>query len=304
MKQFLRVVVFEGVQNLPIFVGQERGFFSEVGIDVDLTFTPNSWSLRDGLANGTFDFAHTAVDNAIAMVEMAKQDVAIVMGGDNGFNHLFLQPDLKTFEDLRNRVVLVDAPDTAFALVLYGILEKHGLSKGDYRVESVGATPLRLKRMREDRSAAASIMNLPFVALAKRAGLRLQCHAIDEIGPYLSTTGFVMRQWARAHSELVTNYIRGYVAGLRWANDPENRDAAIETLARRLSLSHEIAAECYSMAVASGGGLAVDAHLDIEGLIGTLNVRALNSKAENLEARNPAQYLDLSYHAAALDSLV
>jgi ABC-type nitrate/sulfonate/bicarbonate transport system substrate-binding protein len=64
----LRVRVFPGVQNLPLFAGQARGLFVKHGVRVDLQFTPNSQALREGLAAGAFEVAHAAADNAVAMV--------------------------------------------------------------------------------------------------------------------------------------------------------------------------------------------------------------------------------------------
>jgi hypothetical protein len=44
------------------------------GIALDLAFTENSKNQRDGLAAGRFDIAHSALDNAVAMFEVARQD--------------------------------------------------------------------------------------------------------------------------------------------------------------------------------------------------------------------------------------
>ena len=67
----LRVNVFPGSQNLPIFVGLERGVFAKHGLKIELQNTPNSDAQRSGLAEGKFEIAHAAVDNAVAMVETA-----------------------------------------------------------------------------------------------------------------------------------------------------------------------------------------------------------------------------------------
>ena len=37
----LTVIVFPGVQNLPMFAAQAKGFFAKRGLAVDLKFTPN-----------------------------------------------------------------------------------------------------------------------------------------------------------------------------------------------------------------------------------------------------------------------
>ena len=56
------------------------------------------------------------------MIEVAKQDVVIVTGGDSGMNEFFVQPEVKSFADLRGRTLVVDAPDTAYALQAKKIL--------------------------------------------------------------------------------------------------------------------------------------------------------------------------------------
>jgi ABC-type nitrate/sulfonate/bicarbonate transport system substrate-binding protein len=300
----LKITVFEGVQNLPLFAARAKGFFAKHGLDdVGIAFTPNSWVLRDGLADGTYHIAHGAVDNAIAMAELAGKDIAVVTGGDNGFNAIFTQPEIRSYAELRGRTVLVDAVNTAFALVLYQTLRKHGLERGDYEVKSVGATPLRLAAMRSDRSAAAAILNLPFRLLAERAGLRKAGEAVDEIGPYLSTAGFVLRAWGEANRDTLARYIAAYVEGLRWATAPANAAEATALLARELRLAEDVAAEAYAMAAAPQGGLAPDATLDLEGLRNVLRLRAEIENQWGGVAPPPERYLDLSYHRQALAGL-
>src|SRR4051812_30388802 len=113
----LTVMVFQGMQNLPLFAAQSQGLFAKRGLAVDLKIAPNSDEARDGLAANRHQIVHAGVDNAVAMAEVAKIDVAIVMGGDNGFNRLIVQPDVKNYADLYAKTVIVDAVDTAYAFV-------------------------------------------------------------------------------------------------------------------------------------------------------------------------------------------
>lgn len=126
----LRVKVFIGAQNLPIYVGIAKGIFAKHGVTIDLQFTRNSTEMRNGLAAGEFDIAHSAVDNAVAMVEVAGKDVIIVMGGDSGMNEFIVQPELRSIADLRGRTLIVDAPNTAYALLAKKILLNNGLKDG------------------------------------------------------------------------------------------------------------------------------------------------------------------------------
>ena len=61
----LTVMVFQGVNNLPLFAAQANGFFAKRGIDFDLRFAKSSDELRTGLADGRWQIVHAAADNAV-----------------------------------------------------------------------------------------------------------------------------------------------------------------------------------------------------------------------------------------------
>src|SRR5664279_3997263 len=115
----LTVIVFPGVQNLPMFAAQAKGFYAKRGLNVDLKFTPNSEELRNGLAESRYQIAHAGVDNAFALKDKANVDIAVVAGGDNSFNHLMVQSDIKSLTDVKGKTVAVDAVNTAYAFQLY-----------------------------------------------------------------------------------------------------------------------------------------------------------------------------------------
>ena len=157
---------------------------------------------------------HSAVDNALAMIEVAKQDVVIVAGGDSGMNEFFVQAEIKSFADLRGRTLVVDAPDTAYALQAKKILLQHGLKEGvDYTVKPVGAGVFRFKAMAESKDNAAAILNLPFTVQAEQLGLRSLGRTVDMLGPYQAGGAFVMRAWARANGATLERYIAAYPGG-------------------------------------------------------------------------------------------
>jgi hypothetical protein len=49
---------------------------------------------------------HTAFDNGIAMADVAKVDIVGVIGGDNSFNHLIVQPEIGSVKDSRGKTVV------------------------------------------------------------------------------------------------------------------------------------------------------------------------------------------------------
>jgi ABC-type nitrate/sulfonate/bicarbonate transport system substrate-binding protein len=144
----IRVNTFPNGKALPVYVGITRGFFEKHGLTVEVEHTESSQSQRAGLAAGRFQIAQAALDNAVAMIEVAKRDVVIVSGGDSSMNEFFVQPVIASFADLKGKTIVVDAPDTAYALQAKKLLLRNGLKEGsDYTVKQVGAVSFRYKAM-------------------------------------------------------------------------------------------------------------------------------------------------------------
>ncbi|MEA2969965.1 MAG: hypothetical protein QOE78_3226, partial [Alphaproteobacteria bacterium] len=208
----LRVNAFPQAKTLPLHAGIATGIFERRGFKIELQLTENSRSQRDGLAGGKSDVVHSAVDNALAMIEIGKHDVVIVTGGDSGMNEFFVQSEVKSFADMRGRTLVVDAPDTAYALQAKKILAQNGLKDGtDYKVKPVGAGVYRFKAMVESKDNAAAILNLPFTVQAEQLGMKSLGRTIDLLGPYQAGGIFVMRGWARDNAAVLERYIAAFV---------------------------------------------------------------------------------------------
>jgi ABC-type nitrate/sulfonate/bicarbonate transport system substrate-binding protein len=300
--QRLRVNAFPNAKALPLHAGVAKGIFARHDIAIELSFTENSSRQREGLAAGTVDIALAAVDNAVAMVEVARQDVIIVTGGDSGMNEFFVQPYVRSFADLRGRIVVVDAPDTAYALLAKKILLKHGLAEGkDYVVKPVGRGELRLKAMASDKENAAAILNLPFTIQAEELGLKSLGGTVDMLGPYQANGAFVQRAWAKANAPLLERFITAYVESLRWAMQPANREESVGMLMEKLRLSRDVAERTWRMLADPARGFTPDARFDRRGFD---NMLALRAEMEGGRApAAPEKYFDLSYYERALARL-
>lgn len=295
----IRINVFPGVQNFPNFAAEHRGYFKRRGLDVETTFTKSSEEQRNAIATGTCDIAHSAVDNALALND-ADIDTAIVVGLDHGFNKLVVRPGIKTFDDLRGKTFGVDAIDTAFALLTYEVLRRKGLARDkDYKVKAIGATRFRLEAL-EHGEIDFAVLNLPFNLLAQEAGLEIMGDPIDVIGPYQSTAGFVRRDWAAAHRDVLARYLAAYIEGLRWATDPAHRSEAIALLAERMQLTSSMAELCYDRVTDPVRGFGRDAKIDVRGMDCVVALRNDFSPKPDGATRARTQYVDESYYNEAL----
>jgi ABC-type nitrate/sulfonate/bicarbonate transport system substrate-binding protein len=298
----VRVNAFPTASYSPLFLGIANGVFEKRGIKVELQFTPNSQAQRDGLAGGAFEIAYAAVDNAVAMVELAKQDAIIVTGGDTGMNEFMVRPEIGSFADIRGKVVVVDAPNTAYALLAKKILKNAGLLEGkDYTVKPIGGTPQRIEAMEKSAENAAGMLNPPFSFAAKDKGMKSFGRAIDLLGPYQAGGAFVMRGWARANGPLLERYIAAYIESVRMATAPENRARMISLIATRLKQDPRAAERSYEALMEPRFGLAPDARFDMEGFKAVLALRAEIEGQWGGRAPAPEKYIDLGYYDRAMN---
>src|SRR5437763_5437105 len=296
----LKVKMFPGAQSLPVLAAAKEGMFARQGLAVEVLFTANSDEQRNGLAKGEFEIAQAAVDNAVAMIELAKEDVVIVTGGDSSMNELIVQPDVRSYGDLKGHTLLVDALNTAYALQLKKILLMNGLKEGvDYKLNPIGGTSQRLRGMKENKDYKAAMLNLPFSLDAKASGLNSMGGGTDLIGPYQANGSFVLRKWGAAHRDLLERYIAGLIEGTRWATSPANKDAAAKILSERLKVSTDFAATTWELMTDPKFGIAKDARFDMQGFRNVLALRAEIEGSWGGKPPAPDKYLDLSYYEGA-----
>jgi ABC-type nitrate/sulfonate/bicarbonate transport system substrate-binding protein len=300
----LKVMSFPGLSNYPVFAAQHKDLFAKHGLTVDLVYTPSSQAQRDALADNECQIAHTAADNAVAMVELGHRDAIIVTGGDSGFNRILAQPEIKSLADLRGKTVVVDAPNTAYALLLYKALKTAGLNKGDYAVNAVGGTTQRMDAMMKDREhAAAAVINVPFNFRLEALGMTDLGSATKSIGAYQAGSVVVMRDWAKANSDALVRYIAAIIEGRRWLLDPANKEEAVKLAVDRVKLSPDIATRAYDYVIDPKEGFHKDAQFDVEGFNNVLKLRAEIEGQWGGKPPAADKYVELSYYNKAIASL-
>jgi len=289
---------------LQLVAAEKLDLFSKFGVAVQTENSANSQELRDKLAAGNGDLAYLAVDNAVAMVDLAHQDVIIVMGGEGSQNELIAQPEIKSIRDLHGKTLIVDAPNTAYAVQLKKILLQSGLEPGkDYAIKPVGATPQRLSAMRENKSYAGSMLGPPSSIIAKREGMVSLASVEKSIGPYQAAGFFVERKWAQEHREPLTSFLAAMIEAQRWLMAPENKKEVLALLTKEAHLAPEVAAETYEDSVTKPGGFAKDAAFDLQGFQNVLKLRAEIEGSWDGHPPAPEKYYDPLFYEAALSKL-
>jgi ABC-type nitrate/sulfonate/bicarbonate transport system substrate-binding protein len=299
----LRVGVFNGAWNLPIWIAQSRGFFAASDLDVEVLPTKSSGALMLGLYGHDIEIALAGADNFLAYeagmgeVDISRDDeLRIVMGGDGGFLKLVSQAPYESVGQLSGKSIGVDALTTGFAFVVREVLRRNMITEASVAWVPLGGTETRYAALLANK-CDATLLRLPYDLMAQAAGANILASS-EELGPYQGTVAAVRRGWAAEHSERLVAFIRGYARGLQWCSESSNRRTAIEELQKRLRVPNDALASGVLDKLFSPGGLQMDLRVDLAGLATVIELRERYA-AGGRPMRNPGHLIDETFLRSA-----
>jgi ABC-type nitrate/sulfonate/bicarbonate transport system substrate-binding protein len=297
----LKICTFKGVQNLPLYVALQQGFFEEQGLRIDISYTAGSIPQLAGLVRREYQLIQTAPDNVInvdnnpaafGLDPATHPRVVMLLGGSVGPLSIFAQKDITTFDRLRGAVLGVDNATSGFAIVLRDVLARNGLLLDrDYTFTVAGGTSDRLGALKSG-SVAATILYAPFDVLAGMAGFNRLATSTDYYPAYASLATAGTQMWIEQHTEEISSYIAAYRESLHWIYDPAH---AFETQTimqhePALNLDAFLAPHVYAAFIDAKTGFGQEALLDDEGLQQVIDLRVAYTSAPMV--KELAYYLD------------
>ena len=303
----VRLIIFQSSSALASYVAEDRGIFGKHGLDVSIKPTPNSKYMMTKLIDGEYDIASSAFDNFIAYNEgqtksktQNKSDLVVFMGVTTQNLPVIVAPDITSLADLKGKPVGVDAPNTAFAFVLYKILEKNGLQMSDYNIVPVGGTTKRWAAM-QDGSIKAAIISGAYAVQAQAKGFKRLADSQKVLGVYQGSSLGAQRSWLQAHRKTAVSFVRANMEALNWAADPKNHSDAAKSLQKRIKGMSDKAALATVKRVTNGkpGGLTLDGTINQQGLKQVIALREQYGTPKKKIA-DPSRFIDSSILADAM----
>jgi ABC-type nitrate/sulfonate/bicarbonate transport system substrate-binding protein len=302
----IKLMVFPGAFNWPVWVAQERGLFVKNGVAVQVAETPGSVVQWTSLAEGRSDIAITLMDNVVAYREgqgeapVTVPDALAVMAADARIMPaLMTRPDIKSYADLKSQTLSVDAVLTGLALILFALLEKGGLSKDDYRIVRTGGVLQRFEGLKRHEFAGA-LFNTPFSSQLEDLGFRSLDTAASIMQRYQGHVVAVREGWAAKNSRALSCFMRAFSEAIDWLYDASNRDDAFAIFRKSMPAAGMDAARiAYSALFDPKTGFAKKGEVDLEGVAQVLELRSrFGTPAKTLGP--PKTYFDPRYLEAAL----
>ncbi len=304
----LAIKVFPGATNLPLWVAEAYGFLRARGLALDIRDTAGSVEQLTELIAGEHDLVMTLMDNVVAyasgqgeVAAAGDSDLVAVIGSDDGFSRLVVQPDISGLPDLRGRTLSVDAMTTGLAFVLRRLLALNGVEESTETFGPAGGVLQRWPAMMAGRPAATLLVT-PFEFMAEPRGLRVLARGSDAVPRYQGNVIATRRRWAQDNTDRLVAFCAAWLDALDWLFEPANRAAAIDMVCANMpDMARPIAARTCDVFL-SPGGFARDGACDPAAVSGVLELRRAYGPAGGVLA-GPDAFVDTRYVARARELL-
>ena len=297
----IRLIVFPGGFNWPLWIAIEKNWFKECGVDLEINLTPSSVHQISGLINNNFDLAITLIDNVIAYKN--NQGEVSILGGDliglmacdtNSLPNLVTLPQIKSYTELKGTRLCVDALTTGYAFLLKAMLEHSGLKETDFEVVSAGGVQQRYQSLINGEYSGA-LFNAPFEGMLKEKGFNIidngSSVAINYQGQVLAGNA----TWVNSHSELTAKFILIFLKAVNWLYDLDNYNEAILIFDKNQKNSNAgYGPACYQSLLHKSKGFPSDGKIQLAGVSNVINLRNKYHKGLNPLPDKPQAYVDMT----------
>jgi NitT/TauT family transport system substrate-binding protein len=222
-----RVGVLKLTSSAPIFVGVDKGFFKEFGVEPELVYFQAAAPIATALAAGQIDVAATGLTAATYNIVLGGEKLWIVADKgrewpDHRLTAIVVHRDLheagvRTVAALKGRRIGVTQLGSTFHYQLGNILEKEGMTLKDVTIVPLQAMAAALEALK-GKQVDAVVLPQPFPGRAEADGFGRIIAWGGDLFPWQIATVFYSRTFAADRARAVA-FMKGYVKASRYYYD-------------------------------------------------------------------------------------
>jgi ABC-type nitrate/sulfonate/bicarbonate transport system substrate-binding protein len=281
-----------------INIAQRKGFLEREGIDFKVIGLRGTSFQVEELDKGNVEVANTAMPYLIQAVLKGSNSVGIVGGSANQVYSLIAKPEIKSFDDLRGKMVGMSLAVDTISIASRMLLEKHGLNTGAYRTRELVGTPVRADCLNKGECDAVPL-GQPDDILFMRRGYNKLGDSLEVIPVLQFGVIAARRDWAQAHRDAVVRFTRAIGGAYKFMRDQANRDEVTRLAAEMTGAPAEVMQAVLAFYYEPDRGMMPrQGEIDIAGVA---KVIELLGRTGELKAPLPAaeRFVDLQYLKAA-----
>ena len=280
----------------PVWIAESVGLFTQQGITNEVVLTRSPAGGHQMLASGGADVALSTPETAIIAATKGAPLVLVAGGQEDPVYSLIAGPQIRSVMDLRKQPLAIAGLRDGVTLIMQRMLISHGLREDDLDWIVVGGTTERYVAGKSG-AAAAGLVGQPLDFQGEAEGLQRLLNSSEVTREWQFINVAANRAWARSHTDALVRWLRAYVNGARYLNDPANKEAAIRILAEATNTEERFARQTYELYFEELAGQVVsrEAGINLNGLRNVIRLMDETGAFEGAPPPSPEQVIDLTY---------
>jgi NitT/TauT family transport system substrate-binding protein len=220
----VKVGIIKLTSSAPVFVGIDKGFFREAGVEPELIWFQAAQPVAVALAAGDIEVGATGLTAGLYNIVAGGQKLWVV--ADKGrewpgypLTALVVQKDgpVQSIKDLRGKKVGITTLGSTFHYMLGNLVEQEGLALGDVEpapLRTLGAMSEALQTRRVD----AILIPQPLAGTTVEKGFGRILHWVGDKLAYQVAALFASHRFVQDRERAVA-FLRGYARASRYYHD-------------------------------------------------------------------------------------
>lgn len=287
------------LSSLPLTVAERKGFFIREGVTlVVVPIAGGTDRIVAALDKGEIDAGKNATPYLIQAVLKGSEAVAIVAQTTNPVYSLIVRPEIKSFADLKGKLLGMSTPGDTITLSTVRLLTAKGIKAEDFRAKAVVGTPARFDCLKSGACAAVPMGQPEDLAAIKQGFPRLG-FTYEAGADLIFNVDMTRRAWGEKNQDALVRFTRAFAAAYAFINEPANHGEVTNIVKESLKVSDDVAREIFAPYIEPGRNvLPKKGELDLAAFN---RVLALMGEAGVIQAPVPAaeRFIDLRYLKAA-----
>lgn len=286
------------VSSLALNIAQRKGFLARENIELEVVGLRGVQYQIEELDKGTVDVSHTATPYLIQLALKGSPSVAIVGGPANTIFSVIARPQIKSYADLKGKLVGMSLPVDTISIATRMLLEKNGLKEPAYRTKELVGTPIRAKCLTDGECDAVPLGQPDDIVFAQKGFSKLGDSL--EVIPVLQFNVIAARRdWAEKNKGVATGFVRAFGNAYKFMRDPANRDEVARTIVETTGAPADVARSMLAFYYEPDRGvMPKQAEISMPGM--TKVIELLAQTGELKAPLPPAErFVDLQYLKAA-----
>ena len=223
----LSMAMLKLTSSAPLFIGIEKGFFKEQGIDLDVQWFEAAHPIAVATASNKVDIGATGITASLFNMVAGGQKLLIVADKgreQKGYSSSAVlvttdlyQSGVKSIEQLKGKRIGITQTGSTFHYMIGRLLETKGLSLKDIELVPLGKLSSLMASL-ESKQVDAVILNEPNITKVEKAGYGKVLVQVGDVIEY-QTSGLFFSPSLTQDKDAAVRFLKGYIKSSRYYYD-------------------------------------------------------------------------------------